>query len=336
MGIKCLTQIIKSQSPASITHENLYKLSGQKIAVDASLVIYQNLLNTGNRSLFKNSKGKITNHLSGLFYKIVNYLSLNIELIFIFDGKPPDMKSDTILDRKKKANKAKENMKNAITKEDKDKYEKASLRITKEMVDDVKKLLDFMGVSYIHPNGEGEAYASELCRIGYVDYVLTEDMDTMVYGCPKLIRTCLDRSIKRKDIISILDYNKIIEDFNITQEQFIEFCILCGCDYCDSVPKIGNITALKLIKTHGNIENIMNNTKHKYSYPENYLELFNKSKGIFQMWKDQININEIDVHKSQKNMSSLLQFLVGEIEMNEKKVQNGIKKIINVHNYQFD
>ena len=336
MGIKCLTQIIKSQSPASITHENLYKLSGQKIAVDASLVIYQNLLNTGNRSLFKNSKGKITNHLSGLFYKIVNYLSLNIELIFIFDGKPPDMKSATILDRKKKANKAKENMKNAITKEDKDKYEKASLRITKEMVDDVKKLLDFMGVSYIHPNGEGEAYASELCRIGYVDYVLTEDMDTMVYGCPKLIRTCLDRSIKRKDIISILDYNKIIEDFNITQEQFIEFCILCGCDYCDSVPKIGNITALKLIKTYGNIENIINNTKHKYSYPENYLELFNKSKGIFQMWKDQININEIDVHKSQKNMSSLLQFLVGEIEMNEKKVQNGIKKIINVHNYNSD
>ena len=336
MGIKCLTQIIKTQSPASITHENLYKLSGKKIAVDASLVIYQNLLNTGNRSLFKNSKGKITNHLSGLFYKIVNYLSLNIELIFIFDGKPPDMKSATILDRKKKANKAKENMKNAITKEDKDKYEKASLRVTKEMVDDVKKLLDFMGVSYIHPNGEGEAYASELCRIGYVDYVLTEDMDTMVYGCPKLIRTCLDRSIKRKDIISILDYNKIIEDFNITQEQFIEFCILCGCDYCDSVPKIGNITALKLIKTHGNIENIMNNTKHKYSYPENYLELFNKSKGIFQMWKDQININEIDVHKSQKNMSSLLQFLVGEIEMNEKKVQNGIKKIINVHNYNSD
>jgi len=336
MGIKCLTQIIKTQSPASITHENLYKLSGKKIAVDASLVIYQNLLNTGNRSLFKNSKGKITNHLSGLFYKIVNYLSLNIELIFIFDGKPPDMKSATILDRKKKANKAKENMKNAITKEDKDKYEKASLRITKEMVDDVKKLLDFMGVSYIHPNGEGEAYASELCRIGYVDYVLTEDMDTMVYGCPKLIRTCLDRSIKRKDIISILDYNKIIEDFNITQEQFIEFCILCGCDYCDSVPKIGNITALKLIKTHGNIENIMNNTKHKYSYPENYLELFHKSKEIFKMWKDQINVNEMDIHKSQKNMSSLLQFLVGEIEMNEKKVQNGIKKIINVHNYNSD
>ena len=39
-----------------------------------------------------------------------------------------------------------------------------------------------MGVSYIHPDGEGEAYASELCRIGYVDYVLTEDIASATTG----------------------------------------------------------------------------------------------------------------------------------------------------------
>jgi len=330
MGIKSLTQIIKRNSPESITHENLYKLSGKKVAVDASLVIYQNLLNVGNRPLFKNSDGKITNHLSGLFYKIVQYLSLNIELIFIFDGKPPDIKSDTIYERKKKANEAKEKMDKAVTKEEKDKYEKASLRLTKEMVDDVKKLLNLMGVSYIHPDGEGEAFASELCRIGYVDYVLTEDMDTLVYGCPKLIRNCLDRTVKRKDIISVIHYEKVLEDFNLTQDQFIEFCIFCGCDYCDSVPKIGNITALKLIKEHGNIETIINNNT-KYAFPENYLELFKQSKVIFLMWRDKIDVNDMNIQKSQKNMSGLIQFLVGEIEMNEKKVQNGIKKIMNIY-----
>ena len=333
MGIKSLTQIIKKNSPESITNDNLYKLSGKKVAVDASLVIYQNLLNIGNKPLFKNSDGKITNHLSGLFYKIVQYLSLNIELIFIFDGKPPDIKSDTIYERKKKANEAKEKMDNAVTKEEKDKYEKASLRLTKEMVNDVKKLLNLMGVSYIHPDGEGEAYASELCRIGYVDYVLTEDMDTLVYGCPKLIRNCLDRTVKRKDIISVINYEKVLEDFNLTQDQFIEFCIFCGCDYCDSVPKIGNITALKLIKEHGNIETIINNNT-KYAFPENYLELFKESKEIFLMWRDKIDVNDMNIQKSQKNMSGLIQFLVGEIEMNENKVQNGIKKIMNIHNYK--
>lgn len=332
MGIKSLTNTIKKEAPESITHENLYRLSGKKVAVDASLIIYQNLLNIGNRPLFKNSKGKITNHLSGLFYKIVNYLSLNIELIFIFDGRPPSIKSDTIKDRKNKSDNAKEKMNNSSTQEDKDKYEKAAVRLTKEMIDDVKKLLNLLGVSYIHPNvGEGEAYAAELCRIGYVDYVLTEDMDTIVYGCPKLITNCKDKTIKRKDIISIFDYEKIISGLSITHDQFIEFCVLCGCDYCDSVPKIGNVSALKLIKQYGTVEEIIKNTK--YAFPENYLDLFNQSKAIFYLWKDKIDVDKLEINKSQKNMAELIQFLVGEIEMNETKVQNGIKKIMNIHNF---
>ena len=113
------------------------------------------------------------------------------------------------------------------------------------MIDDVKKLLTLMGISYIHPEvGEGEAYASELCRMGYVDYVLTkEDMDTMAYASPKLIRNCIDKKLKEK--ISIFDYSKLINDINLTHEQFLDFCILCGCDYCPIVPKIGNITAIE-------------------------------------------------------------------------------------------
>ena len=49
-----------------------------------------------------------------------------------------------------------------------------------------------MGIDYIHANGEAEAYAAELCRISYVDAVMSEDMDTLVYDCPMLIRACLD------------------------------------------------------------------------------------------------------------------------------------------------
>ena len=114
---------------------------------------------------------------------------------------------------------------------------------------------------------EKEAYASELCRMGYVDYVLTEDMDTMAYACPKLIRNCIDKSLKRKDIVSIFDYTKIISDIELTHEQFLDFCILCGCDYCPVVPRIGEATAMKLIKTHCNIEETIEKTKTKYAIP---------------------------------------------------------------------
>ena len=155
----------------------------------------------------------------------------------------------------------------STSEEEKQKLEKSALRLTSEMVNDVKRLLNLMGISYIHPDvGEGEAYASELCRMGYVDYVLTEDMDTMAYACPKLIRNCIDKSLKRKDIVSIFDYTKIISDIELTHDQFLDFCILCGCDYCPVVPRIGEATAMKLIKTHGNIEEIIEKTKTKYAF----------------------------------------------------------------------
>ena len=146
MGIKSLTQTIKKFTPDSIENENLYKLSGKKVAVDASLVIYQQLLKCPKNALFKTSKGKITNHITGLFYKIMNYISLNIEMIFVFDGKPPDNKQACIAKRKEKSNKAKEECDTETNIDKKNIKEKESIRITKEIIDDTKKLLNLMGM----------------------------------------------------------------------------------------------------------------------------------------------------------------------------------------------
>ena len=325
MGIKSLTQTIKKHSPEAITHENLYKLSGKKVAVDASLILYQQLLNTPK--VFRNKDGKITNHLTGVFYKIMNYIALNIELIFVFDGKPPENKKECIENRKANVEKLKELSDKSTNEEDKQKYQKMSIRLTKEMIYDVKRLLSLLGISYIHQDGEGEAIASELCRIGYVDYVLTEDMDTMVYGCPNVIRNCIDRSIKRRDIVSIINYDKMIQGINLTHEKFIDFCILCGCDYCGSVPKIGNTTALKLIKKYGSMEEIIKDTK--YEFPENYLEVFHAAKYNFMMYKDKLKIDELKIYHSEKNIDELYKFLIDDIQMNEKKVHNALKKFHN-------
>ena len=327
MGIKSLTPSIKKCAPNSIVHDNLYKLSGKKVAVDASLIIYQQLL---RHQLLKNKKGEITNHITGLFYKLVNYLSLNIEVIFVFDGKPPDLKQECIKERKKKVQDAKDKMVSCNDEEKKNELEKSTLRLTKDMIDNVKKLLNLMGISYIHMDvGEGEAIAGELCRIGYVDYVLTEDMDTLVYGSPKLIRNCLDKSLKRKDIVSIIDYNEMIKGFEMTDEQFVKFCILCGCDYCTNVPKVGNTTALKMIKKHNNIENIIEEYKNKYEFPEGYAELFNKSYDIFMMYRDKLKVEELNVYKSNKDIGGLIKFMVNDIEMDELRVQKAVKKLQN-------
>lgn len=330
MGIKSLTKTIQKYSPGSITNENLYKLSGKKVAVDASLIIYQQLLRAPSSKLSKNSQGKITNHITGLFYKIMNYISLNIELIFIFDGRPPVNKQDCINMRKEKSKKAKETAEKTTCEEEKIKLEKSSLRLTKEMIDDVKYLLRLMGVSYIHPyEGEGEGFASELCRMGYVDYVLTEDMDTMAYQCPKLVRNCIDKSLKRADIVSVFDYEKMMEGMELTHEKFLDFCILCGCDYCPIVPKIGTVTAMKLVKKHDNIESIISENSSKYEFPENYLSLFNNAKNNFKIFKDKINLDEMVVNKSERDISGLTDYLIKTIEMSDKRVQNTLKKFHN-------
>ena len=330
MGIKSLTQIIKKECPNGIKYDNLYKLSGKRVAVDASLIIYQQLL---SHYLKRNKKGEVTNHITGLFYKLINYISLNIELIFVFDGKPPVLKKECIEERRKKSIEAKEKMDKCESTFEKEKLEKTSIRLTKGMTDDVKKLLSLMGVSYIHlETGEGEAIASELCRIGYVDYVLTEDMDALVYGCPHLIRNCIDKSMKREGIVSILYYEDILKGLCLTEEQFIKFCILCGCDYCPNVPKVGNITALKMIKNYNTVDEIIENYKKKYKFPDNYKELFNKSYEIFIMHRDKIKIDELEITKSNMNIGLLINFLVKDIEMKELRVQNGIKKIQHILN----
>ena len=324
MGIKSLTQIIRKECPNGIKHENLTSISGKKVAVDASLIIYQQLL---RHQLLKNKKGEITNHITGLFYKLVNYLSHNIELIFIFDGRPPQLKRECIEERRKKASDAKDKMDACENGEAKDKLEKTTLRLTKDMVDNVKRLLSYLGISYIHMDvGEGEAIAAELCRIGYVDYVLTEDMDTLVGGCPRIIRNCIDKSVKCKDIISVLYHEEILKGLGLTEEQFIKYCILCGCDYCSNIPRVGNVMALKMIKKHNTVEEIVETYKDKYKIPENYIELFNKSYEIFMMHRDKIN-PEKDIKRSNQDLGGLIQFLVNDVEMDEIRVQNGIKKI---------
>ena len=198
------------------------------------------------------------------------------------------------------------------------------------MINDVKNLLRLLGIPYIHPDvGEGEAYASELCRMGIVDYVLTEDMDTLAYGCPRLIRNCIEKELRRKDIISIFEYEKVISNLQLDHLKFLDFCILCGCDYCPSVPKIGNITALKLIQKYGSIEEKIKNTN--YQFPENYLSTFNLAKCNFLLYYGKIDMNNVDIVSSERNINGLEEYLIRDIGMNENRVHNTFKKFNNVY-----
>ena len=264
-------------------------------------------------------------HIVGIFYKTISYISVGAEPIFIFDGKAPEAKRDTINERNLKANMAKENIDKVPTTEEKHKYEKQSIRLTPEYIDDIKNLLHLMGVSYIHPDGEAEAYASELCRIGYLDYVVSEDMDTLVFGSPRMIRSCMDKSIKRNEAISIIHLNKVLEDFEMNMNEFIDMCILCGCDYCPTIKNIGCQKSYQYIKEYKSIELLIDSKKLDIS--NDFLSKYKIARETFHIFKNTIKSNEIKLVESVYNKNAIEDFLVNKCCMSSKRVHNSLKKI---------
>ena len=89
---------------------------------------------------------------------------------------------------------------------------------------------------------------------------------------------------------------------------------------------------MKLIKAHGNIETIINETSSKYEFPENYLNIFNEAKQNFKIFTDKINVGDIDIKTSKRDIGALTSFLITDIEMSEKRVQNSLKKFHNNYN----
>ena len=209
MGIKNLTQLIKCHSPESIQTKSLYELRDKRIAIDSSIIIYKSLTNyRHNGEYIRNNQNNIISHLLGILNKTVMYLSLGIHPIFIFDGKPPTAKQEILIERKNKVHESTELLKNETCKEEQIKLEKKTIRITKQYIEEIKELLNILNIQYYHPDGEAETFASELCRIGEVDYVVTEDMDALPCGSPFMVRNCIDRTIKRNDVVSIFDLEK--------------------------------------------------------------------------------------------------------------------------------
>ncbi len=326
MGIRNLTQLIRNKSPDSIQTVSLYTLQNKTVAIDTSIFLYKSLANVRyNGDYLRNKDNQIVSHIVGLFHKTIQYLTLNITPVYIFDGKPPIEKQAVLDERNKKAKASQALIDQTQDQAEINKLEKGTIRIKKEYIDDLKKLFSLMGVSYIHPNCEAEAYASELCRIGHVDAVVSEDMDTLAFGSPLLIRSCIDKSIKRKDVISTFDLNKILKDFEMDYHQFVDVCILCGCDYCPTISKVGNARAFQYIQTYKSIEKLIESKKCNIS--QEFLDQYLQARDLFFANQNTVNESEYPMHSSSYDKERLYNYLVDECAMSSKRVDNSLKKL---------
>lgn len=262
MGIKNLLKFLDT-FPDLIEEKNISEFTGKKIAIDISILLYQVVISVRNSGAdLTNKQGKITSHVLGLFNKTIKLLTKGIIPVYVFDGKPPDIKKKVLDMRKNVRKKAEEKMVNAVSQEDKIKYFKRSVIITRDQLDDCRNLLDCMGVPYVNAPQEADSQCAWLAKNGYVDAVLTEDMDILTFGSPFIIRNLT--SFKKKPIEISLE--RIKTKFGWTQDDFIKFCILLGCDYTDNITDYNYEDIFKVYQLEKDIDKTMKKLNKNIDY----------------------------------------------------------------------
>ena len=194
MGVKNLFKLITQHAPDSISSKSIKDYNGKYIVLDASMIIYQYVIAIrGSGSDLQNNDGKMTSHILGVLSKTFMLLKHDIIPIFVFDGKPPDIKYNTIKSRKETKKKNLEKMELSDNKDEKIKYFKRSFTITYKQTQEVKDILNLFGIPVIEAPSEADPLCAKIVYNNLAYGVASEDMDLLVFGCPKLIRSLSGR-----------------------------------------------------------------------------------------------------------------------------------------------
>eukprot|EP01038_Epipyxis_sp_PR26KG_P007205 gene7205-9833_t len=277
MGIHGLMKLLSEECPGAIKEQDLENYTGRKVAIDASMAMYQFLIavrsfgSDGQQAsaMLTNDAGEVTSHIQGMFNRTIKLMTSGIKPVYVFDGKPPQLKGGELEKRIAKRAKAETDLaaaKESGEADDVDKFSRRLVKVTRQHNDDCKELLRLMGVPIINAPCEAEAQCAELAKKNKVFATATEDMDALTFRTPKLLRRLTFSKAKDKQPIIEIDLNAVLTGLDMTYDQFVDLCILCGCDYCSTIKGIGPKTAIKLIKTHKSLENIIIALKKEKKY----------------------------------------------------------------------
>lgn len=310
-------------------------LSGKILVVDSFNILYQFLstIRQQDGTLLKDSKGNVTSHLSGLFFRTSGMMEKGLKLAFVFDGKVPDLKNAERERRKALKVEALKEYEKAKDDGDIDAMKKFAQRttvLTSEMVDEAKKLLTLMGLPVIQAASEGEAQAAYIVKKGEAYAVVSQDTDSLLFGATRAIKN-LTISGKKKtngklayETIQpeILSLQKNLGALNLNQDQLIVLGILVGTDYnIGGIKGIGPKKGLDLVKKHGdNFDELFKEAEWDKNFQISWKEVFDTIK----------NINVTDDYKlffGKVDEEAIIQFLVDEHDFSRERVLSALEKI---------
>ncbi|KAL7680495.1 Flap endonuclease 1 [Plasmopara halstedii] len=342
MGIKGLMKLLQEEAPSCIKEvEKMSALAGHAVAIDASMALYQFLIairsadGGGPSQALTNADGEVTSHLQGMFSRTIRMMENGLKPVYVFDGKPPVMKSGELAkrsDRRQEAQKALEEATEKGIAEDIDRFNKRLVRATPQHNADCVELLSLMGVPHIIAPCEAEASCAELAKGGHVYAAGTEDMDALTFGVPVLYRRLTVSPAKKIPILEIR-LERALQELGLTYEQFVDLCILCGCDYCDSIRGVGPKKAYAGIKEHKNIENYIEHLRtHKSKgviIPDEWLgenPIYKNAREMF-IQPEVVDTKKAKIKWSDPQETELLDFLVKKHGFQKDRVLSAIMRL---------
>jgi flap endonuclease-1 len=261
MGV-LLTPIVAKDS---IT---LADLRGRRLAVDANGELYQflALIRLPDGTPLRDTRGRITSHLSGLFYRTTRLITdFGLQMVFCFDGRPPAEKASEI--ERRRAVRQRYEVEAADARRVGDlalAYSKSTMtsRLTAEMVGDAKELLRLMGIPTVQAPSEAEAQAAHMAACGDVWAAASKDYDSLLFGAPRLVRFLTvsgreflpSRGTFRPLTPEVIDLQRMLDALGITRRQLIHLGLLVGTDFHSGIKGIGPKKALTLVTRNGGIE----------------------------------------------------------------------------------
>jgi len=308
-------------------------LSGKIVAIDAYNALYQFLaiIRQPDGTPLKDRSGKITSHLSGLFYRTANLVEKGIKVAYVFDGIPPTLKEAEIKRRAKIKAEALVKYEKAVKEgniESARSYAQMTSKLKDYMPNDSKRLLTELGVPWIQAPSEGEAQAAYLTTKGDANYCASQDYDSLLFGAYALLRNVTisgRRKIPRKNIYvevvpEIMKLDEALKELDISRRQLIDVAILVGTDFNpDGIKGIGPKTAFKLIKKHGSIEEAMPDLGE--------IEFSNEINGIREIFLNPKVKDDYKLKWNTPNVGGVVDFLCRERDFSEDRVRRTLSKM---------
>jgi flap endonuclease-1 len=240
------------------------------VALDGYNILHQFLSSIRQRdgTPLKDAQGRVTSHLSGLLYRTANLVAAKIRPVYVFDGVPHLLKARTIQQRRERKEQAERDWQEALKRGDLEKAKskaQQTSRVTSEIIEQSKQLLEALGIPYVQAPSEGEAQASYMVQKGDAYAVGSQDFDCLLFGAPVLVRNLTSsdkRKLPNKQAYTTVHPERIrlnpgLQKLGISREQLVDIAILVGTDFNEGIKGFGPKKSLKLLKEKGSLEHAL-------------------------------------------------------------------------------